>query len=477
MDNLKQDSSSGHNALPTLSDVTFSIDSEDQIIDPTKRFAFTVGFTPSRPCLGLSIRIYFVAVDEVAWGRVRTKRRHLCGEIRRGRIELDFRLSDVPIPQGDYTVQLEIKNFRTLLYRADVQTVSFASGIDPGPLKPADRGTFQHRDFEYNVDITPEPDPNVPAPTRTPWERKGKPVWAYLKYKRNIHGGYQKRPLGVHIHIPKCGGTTFRREILPVWYPDQNGRAMVRDVFISNYVERDELFCAPPSLIDRLLLITGHDSYGAVPDPDKGILPICFFRDPFDRSSSLWNHHVKGETGFGLALQKLYINEADFLLRSDLMQDYWRSFLSFEEMLIFIGKPRSRQPGRELRDTDPDYYTWLEQTARQRIADLPFVLLTEKFDESLVYMHLAHGFPLVPYKRQRVNRSQDEIDAMDASKAELQAACPEVTAFHKAIESRFDEQIKDMPLFEERLDHYRWLNEKQIPVNSWRARIKRKTGM
>ena len=352
--------------------------------------------------------------------------------------------------------------------------MDIAPGMRPKALPTAKDGTIQHRDIRCRFKATPAPDQTVPEATRLPWTRKGRPVWAYLKYKRNIHGGYQKRPLGLHIHIPKCGGTTFRREILPVWYPDPNGRAMVRDVFATNYVERDELFCSPPTLIERLLLITGHDSYGAVPEPEKGILPICFFRDPFDRASSLWNHHVKGQTGFGQSLEKLFTDETDFLHRSDLMQDFWRSFLTFEEMLIFIGKPRSRAPGRELRDVDPDYYAWLQNTARQRIAELPFVLLTERFDESLVYMHLAHGFPLVPYKRQRVNRSDADIAAMAEKKAQLRADMPEVAAFHDEIEARFAEQIKDLPLFEERLSHYRWLNKKQIPVDSWRARIKRK---
>lgn len=466
-------SQSGHEALPTLSDVSLHVFGM-RPLKPGLRHNISVAFTPSRPCLGLSVRVYFVDQTGLAQGRIRTKNRHLGGEVRRGPLKLLFDLPELPLEGGSYTLRLEIKNFRTKLYEQDFGTVEVARGVSPPPLPTAKDGTVQHRDIPYWIKVTPDPDPTVPEATRLPWKRKGRPVWAYLKYKRNIHGGYQKRPLGLHIHIPKCGGTTFRREILPFWYPDPNGRAMVRDVFATNYVERDELFCAPPTLIERLLLITGHDSYGAVPEPAKGILPICFFRDPFDRAASLWNHHVKGETGFGLALQKLFTDEADFLHRSDLMQDYWRSFLTFEEMLTFIGKPRSRAPGRELRDVEPDYYAWLEQTARQRIADLPFVLLTERFDESLVYMHLAHGFPLVPYKRQRVNRSEADIAAMAARKAQLRADMPEVAAFQDQIEARFDAQIRALPGFEKRLAHYNWLNDKQIPVDSWRARIKRK---
>ncbi|MEL7231748.1 MAG: hypothetical protein AAGJ85_04480, partial [Pseudomonadota bacterium] len=403
-----QISASGHEQLPTIESVDFQVFGP-RPLHPLRKHQAVLRFTPSRPCLGLSVRLYLVDETGQAQGRIRTKNRHLGGEVRRGSITLLFTIAETELASGRYDIVLEIKNFRTSLYEAKVGEVEIAPGCTPPPLDLTKDGKPQHRDLQYWVKVLPDPDETVPKATRAPWKRQGRPVWAYLKYKRNIHGGYQKRPLGLHIHIPKCGGTTFRREILPVWYPDPNGRAMVRDVFAVNYVERDELFCAPPSLIDRLLLITGHDSYGAVPAPDKGVLPICFFRDPFDRAASLWNHHVKGQTSFGQSLQKVFSDEADFLNRSDLMQDYWRSFLTFEELLDFIGKPRSRSPGKELRDVVPDYYQWLEATARQRIADLPFVLLTEKFDESMVYMHLAHGFPLVPYKRQRVNRSAADV--------------------------------------------------------------------
>lgn len=357
-----------------------------------------------------------------------------------------------------------IRNFRIKFVDEPLSTCIVSEGgpdlpiesegsIPPLPLKLL-------ADIEIHTPISDRPRP----PTRVPWEGRGTSVVNIYNYRDLIPITNTQRQLALHIHIPKCGGTTFRREILPRWYPDKNSRVMVRDVFAMNYVERDALYCAPPALIERLLLISGHDSYGSVPEPKKGFLPICFFRDPFDRGSSLWNHHSKGDSRFGMFLRKLFKEETDFLYRSDLMQDYWRSFLGFEELIHYASKRPTRTPGHELRDIDPDFYKDMEVKARSRINDLPFVLLTEKFDESMVYMHLVHGFPMVPYQRQRVMRSQEDIDALQARKGQLRGDMPDIADFYANIEARFNAQIKDLPDFEKHLASYQEMNANHVPT-------------
>jgi len=467
--------------LPKIPSGTVTIRQGGEVLkgalDPDQPSEFEVRFTPSRPCTGLTVRLMIIdAEGNERTRRIRSSREKGEGLLRLGEQTVTFGLYNLRLPPGSYTLRLEIKNFRATLLVCEPG--QFEVGGNHPVWQTADDGTPRPISVKYQVNIEPEPPETVPRPVRVPWNRQSKPVWSYDYPRRKIHGGYKKRPLSLHIHIPKCGGTTFRREILPQWFPDPDSRAMVKDVFATNYVERDELYCASPTLIERLLLISGHDSYGAVPEPDKGFLPICFFRDPFDRAASLWTHHVvKTPTRFGAALQQHFEDEEAFLTKSDIMLDIWRSFLGFEDMIQFIAMPRSRKPGRELRDVYKGYYKRISETAQARIDALPFVLLTERFDESLVYMHLHHGFPLVTYQRHRVNRPSQTAEQLAERRARLAEVNPVAAAFHEQIVQRFDQQIVETEGFEERLDHYKWLLSKNLPVTAWRARLKRKTGI
>lgn len=433
-------------------------------IDGDERLRFKIKFKTAELFYGLSATIALENESGQTVATYKTAKRKLGGLALIGPVEIKCEIYHLRYPEGRYRFKVEIKNFERPLQSASSDLFDIKRSTDI--LSDKNLGA-------KILDIWPEHPHRLPPPRIVDWDRKNKPIWAQERYCERVEPRDESDPLWVHVHIPKCGGTTFRRTILPEWFPDKTRWVTPPNVFAVDYLQRDELASADPEFSKRIDLVSGHDCYDTLPQHNRKVIHTCFFRDPIERTSSQWNHHVGAvnadeagqttATRFGAYLLNRFKDEETYVKRVDIMKDYWRAFLTVKELKVFYVRNMQiyvdGSINRHIKSADPRFGEWLENTANERIAALPFVLLTERFDESIVFLHLAYGLPLIPYKRQRTYRTQEQVEAFQQKRLKLIEARPDAHEFHENILKRFEEQIASFPNFQAVFETYQKMND------------------
>jgi len=261
-------------------------------------------------------------------------------------------------------------------------------------------------------------------------------------------------PLIVHVHIPKCAGTTFRREIVPHWLNRNQYRLFDRVHIEKGDQRRKEL--KDQTKRESLRLISGHDVYGIADDFGRDVETMTFLRDPFERQISLWSHHKHRSSGILPEWQYIFSrfeNCSAFVAGSDVMYEFWHSFLTGEEQDNLLITAREGLSARRismpdsfglreigylyLRDELPELYERVSDLAKSRL-NSSLCLLASHFDESLVLLNAIYGAPLIKYKKQRIGRNTD-LDYQNAkvNLAALRTQQPLATQIYNSWVSTF----------------------------------------
>ncbi|MCC5785592.1 MAG: sulfotransferase family 2 domain-containing protein [Phycisphaerales bacterium] len=215
----------------------------------------------------------------------------------------------------------------------------------------------------------------------------------------------------IHLHIPKNAGTTLSRMIKLRLITRPPTRLIHHDLVLGYYnvAGLDQRLQAiadlSPSKQRKVKFFEAHCAYGVherLPEPSHY---MTFLREPVDRTLSAFSHCKKqGHIPQDMPLEQ-FVSElpANPVWQTDNAQV---RYLAGENGLI---------------DTRPvgEVDRAMLDLAKERLDDMFFVGLMERFDESVILLGRKLGWSRLAYGRSNVNPDRARADEIDADTREL----------------------------------------------------------
>lgn len=253
------------------------------------------------------------------------------------------------------------------------------------------------------------------------------------------------RPLLIHHHITKSGGTTFNKSVLPAWFGEDAVLVLSRTA-TSNSDARQRWRAAGPDDWRRYDAAAGHDFVGIGENSGRRLIKFAFFRDPINRAVSKWYHHLNKDEVTGGMRRQIEAHNGDvvsYIRSNDLTFDYFRAFLPLELHLAFQnGAQRTKGPDDFVK-TYPDLWRVILEKARQNMAGLDYMLLTERFEDSVELLGWEIGKHAPDIKSHRIGSVPQSVrERVNALRPELEALQPTAYALMKTVKAKFERQLK-----------------------------------
>jgi hypothetical protein len=266
-----------------------------------------------------------------------------------------------------------------------------------------------------------------------------------------MQGRPEERPTLIFLHIGKTAGTSLRRilhrrfkasEILRVETPWRNPERLRREETLDYFATIPEERRASARLIE------GHVIFGIHQRVPRPSTYITLLRDPV----------------------ALVISQYNFVLRRP---RHWLHERVVKEHMDLAGYVRSgialESDNSQIRALSGDRTTpfgecteaMLEEAKRNLEADFSVVGLTERFDESLIFLKRAFGWSNVHYVRANVSPRRDPVAPETIRAIEEQNALD--LELYRWATGRFDAAIAADPSFEVEYARFRRSNSLYRP--------------
>lgn len=243
------------------------------------------------------------------------------------------------------------------------------------------------------------------------------------------------QPLLIHLHLPKNAGTTFSRMIKlklllrPPWRVLRHG-VILGYYFVPGLRLRiDRIKALPEAKKRRVRFFEAHCGWGIhehLPQPSAYLTVI---REPVDRTLSVFFFRKQqGKLAKETRLEDWIASRPD--------QDVWH--VDNGQVRYLAGE------GGAILDVPIGQVTREHlELAKQRLADMMFVGVMERFDESIVLLRRALGWKKANYGRSNVTKSRKKKDEIDAAQRDLIRRHNELdTELYQFAIAIFDERIR-----------------------------------
>lgn len=226
-------------------------------------------------------------------------------------------------------------------------------------------------------------------------------------------------PVDFFIHVPKTAGTTMLR--------------IIEDRYPAGSVE--SLYLAPPEeaaariakIGPQVRIVAGHVDYSYSANFPGPFRAFAMLREPVDRAISLF-YFVKGEPSHPSH------------------QAVLDGKISIEEMSREQGGMQARFIAGFSTTEPVDDATLLAQAKTHLVEKIAVFGLTERFDETLLLLTKALGWPLRGYARKNVTKKRPSKEATDpALLAAIREASAVDVALYEFAREIFEERIAAQP--------------------------------
>jgi hypothetical protein len=262
--------------------------------------------------------------------------------------------------------------------------------------------------------------------------------------------------LYIFYHIPKCGGTTVSRVIDRVY-----DSSVLQAVDPSKHKFETSLRALrqmDPESISKLRMIRGHQTYGLHKAFQRPCRYITVLREPARRFVSAYYHAIFREPAspLGQRLRETCLTLKQLAEADD--EVLGRDYL----VRRFAGVPDATHA--------VDGTAFLELAKRNLASDFTVVGITERMDESVLLVSEMLHWKIRGYRSHNLNKrySANEVD-LEVLKVFRQRNSSDVEFYEFAV-SLFEKQMRTVPSFREKLEHFRSTN---CFYNRWRDRIDR----
>lgn len=252
----------------------------------------------------------------------------------------------------------------------------------------------------------------------------------------------------IFVHVPKTAGTTFRAIIENTFPKKQICRIYHGSV---NFMGMDEFLALADEDKKKFRIFCGHFEFGLhrkIPQPCKY---ITVMRNSIERTISLYHHHMQGKH----ARADKNVEDIHARIKNDdfSLSEFVSSGISFrntdngQTRLLSGEAPAFGQCNRTMLDT-----------AKENLRN-HFVVtgLTERFDESVLLMQKALGWPAPYYLSQNIATDRVKYEDLPQSTLETIRRSNELdTELYEYAEKLLEEKIARYGAeFEKELEQFR----------------------
>lgn len=259
----------------------------------------------------------------------------------------------------------------------------------------------------------------------------------------------QDRPLLIHHHITKSGGTTFNKSVLPAWF-GQDAVLVLSRTATSNSDARQRWRAAGSDEWRRYDAAAGHDFVGIGENSGRRLIKFAFFRDPINRAVSKWYHHLNKDNP-SEAMKRLQDRHdgdvVSYLGETDLGFDYLRAFLPLELHIAYQSAIQRSEGSADFVQRYPELWRVMLDKAVVNVAALDFMLLTERFEDSVTLLARQIGKTMPAITQHRVGSVPESVrQKIRRLRPDLEACQPNAYALMKVVKTKFERQWEGLRL-------------------------------
>ncbi|MEL7231746.1 MAG: hypothetical protein AAGJ85_04470, partial [Pseudomonadota bacterium] len=241
--------------------------------------------------------------------------------------------------------------------------------------------------------------------------------------------------------------TSFNKSVLPAWFGDDRVLILSRTA-TSNPDARQRWRAASADDWRRYDAAAGHDFVGIGENSGRKLIRFAFFRDPINRAVSKWYHHLNKDEP-SEAMKRLLDhhngNVVSYLAETDLAFDYLRAFLPLELHLAYQSAIQRSDGSADFITRYPELWRAMLDKAVTNMASLDYMLLTERFTDSLKLLGTRIGKPVPQIERHRVGSIPDSVRAnIERLRPELEAAQSNAYALMQVVRAKFERQMEGL---------------------------------
>ena len=216
------------------------------------------------------------------------------------------------------------------------------------------------------------------------------------------------------MHIPKTGGTTFRKMIVnhfpdECYYPSQQ---QLKDND-GKYLSQNEIIDKHKNLLEKSCL-SGHYSIDLITQLHPNVKAICFFRDPIERAISHINHlRIRNNRFKELSISEILNDNSAHFVNQQIKMLGWNGENHLDNLIGNLGK-------------------------------FAFVGLSERFDEGVGVINKIFDWNLTKIEQQNKTSLLHYVKFSEETREELRSKLALEIEFYDYIYSHYyPNQLKE----------------------------------